>query len=70
VDGTATAGSDFIAKSGTLVFTPGKATTQTITVKIKSDKLLEADEQFLLQLFQPRYATLSPDAGQGIGTIT
>lgn len=68
VGDTATSGTDFTATSGMLVFTPGKTTTQTITVKIKADKLLEDDERFFLQLSQPKYATLA-DPGQGIGTI-
>jgi L-alanine-DL-glutamate epimerase-like enolase superfamily enzyme len=40
---TATASSDYIAKSGTLTFNPG-TTNQTITVVVNGDTLVEADE--------------------------
>ncbi|MGH7453937.1 MAG: Calx-beta domain-containing protein, partial [bacterium] len=44
-DGTATAGSDYVAASGTLTFTPGTI-TQTITVIVNGDLLTEPDEIF------------------------
>ena len=36
-DGTATAGADYTAASGTLVFEPGQPTTQTIVVPVHGD---------------------------------
>jgi hypothetical protein len=48
-DGSATAGSDYVAASGTLTFAPFQ-TTKTITVTIKGDKLKENDEYFYLLL--------------------
>jgi hypothetical protein len=42
---TATAGVDYVAKSGTLTFGPG-ATTQTFSVDIIGDTIAEGDEEF------------------------
>ncbi|MFZ6820662.1 Calx-beta domain-containing protein, partial [Undibacterium sp. Ji22W] len=42
-NGTATAGSDYTATSGTLTFNPG-VTTQTITVNIANDSVFELSE--------------------------
>jgi Tol biopolymer transport system component len=44
-DGTATAGSDYMATSGTLTFAPG-TTTQTIHVPVTGDTTVEPDETF------------------------
>lgn len=65
-DGTATAGSDYTATSGTLTFAPG-VTTQTVGVPIIGDNFAEPDETFSLNLTAPVNAVLSD--GQGIGTI-
>ena len=66
-DGTAAAGSDYAAASGTLVFAPGEV-SQTIRVAILDDALDEADEEtFALSLSAPTGATL--DAGTALGTI-
>ncbi len=48
-DGTATAGSDYAATSGTLTFAPGQ-TTQTVTVAIVDDTVHEDSEAFTLTL--------------------
>ena len=48
-DDTATAGSDYTAKSGTLTFLAGW-TSQNVTVVISGDEAVEADEQFWLNL--------------------
>ena len=48
-DGTATAGSDYTAASGTLTFGPGEA-TKTFTVAVTSDSGFEADETFQVAL--------------------
>ena len=45
VDGTATSGSDYIAASGSLTFTPGQ-TSKTITVTVNGDYLNEPNETF------------------------
>ena len=48
-DGTATAGSDYTAASGTLTFGPGEA-TKTFTVPVTSDSGHEGDETFQVAL--------------------
>ncbi|MET0649770.1 MAG: Calx-beta domain-containing protein, partial [Pyrinomonadaceae bacterium] len=51
-DGTATAGSDYVAQSGTLTFTPG-ATVAEISIQLIDDKLVEPDETVNLTLSDP-----------------
>lgn len=65
-DGTATAGSDYVAANGTLNFAPGQ-TNQTINVVVNGDTVGEADETFYVNLSSPLNATLA--RGQGTGTI-
>ena len=48
-DGTATSGSDFTAKSGTLTFSPG-VTSLTIDVPVLGDAVFESAERFTLDL--------------------
>src|SRR5204863_11064 len=48
-NGTATAGSDYLAANGTLTFLPGQ-TNKTISVAVLGDLLNEPDETFLVQL--------------------
>ena len=57
-DGTATAGSDYSAVSGTVSFAPG-TTTRTVTVPITGDTTLEPNENFLLLLSNPVNAVVS-----------
>ena len=66
-NGTAVAGADYTATSGTVSFAPGEL-TKTITVPISEDALDEADETFSVNLATPTNATIA-DA-QGLGTIT
>ncbi len=65
-DQTATAGSDYVAGSGTVTFSPGQ-TTKPVTVTINGDVTAEADETLLVNLNTPGNATILD--GQGIGTI-
>ena len=66
-DDTATAGSDYAAASGTLMFAPGEV-SQTIRVAILDDAVDEADEEaFAVALSSPTGATL--DAATATGTI-
>ncbi|OLE58262.1 MAG: hypothetical protein AUI36_13750 [Cyanobacteria bacterium 13_1_40CM_2_61_4] len=51
-DVTATAGSDYIAKSGTLTFPPG-TTTRNDTVLVYGDTVVEPDETFYMNLQNP-----------------
>ncbi|MEQ9069212.1 MAG: Calx-beta domain-containing protein, partial [Gimesia chilikensis] len=49
-DGTAIAGSDYTAGSGTLTFAGNAGETQTITVALTDDLIVETDETFLVNL--------------------
>ena len=48
-DGTATAGSDYNAASGTLTFAAGE-TSKTVTVAVRGDTLVEGAETFRVVL--------------------
>jgi subtilisin family serine protease len=63
-DGTATAGSDYQATSGTLSFAPGE-TSKTIAVTIFGDTRFEADETFFLNLSNAVGAVITKPAVQG-----
>lgn len=65
--GTAAAGTDFTAASGTLSFAPGD-TTKTIAVTVNGDTADELDETYTVELTNATGATLG-DAS-GTGTIT
>ena len=65
-DNTATAGSDYVATSGTLTI-PAGSTTGTINVTIKGDTTVEPDETFFVNLTSPTNATIGD--GQGLGKI-
>ena len=66
-DGTATAGKDYIARSGTLTFTPGEV-SKTVPVSIFNDTIVDKDETVRLTLSNASGAEITdPD---GIGTIT
>jgi hypothetical protein len=62
--GSATAGSDFQAASGTLTFAPG-ATSRTITVLVNGDRVAEPVESFSLLLTAPTNALLADASGSG-----
>ena len=65
--GTATAGADFTASTGTLTFAPGD-TSETVTVPILHDTLDEPNETYFVTLSSPTNATVSDNTGAG--TIT
>jgi hypothetical protein len=65
-DGTATAGADYTAASGTLTFNPG-ATSQTFNVPILDDELNEGNETVSLNLSNPTNATIG---GTNPATLT
>ena len=64
-DGTATAGSDYAAASGTLNFAAGE-TSKTVTVAITNDSVFEGTENFSLTLNTPVNATI----GDGTQQVT
>jgi uncharacterized protein (TIGR03437 family) len=66
-DGTANAGSDYVASSGTLTFNSGELTKQ-IPITINGDQTFEPNETFFVNLTGALNATISD--GQGQGTIT
>jgi hypothetical protein len=64
-DGTAVAGSDYTAASGTLTFTTGQ-TSKSVNVAITNDTLSEASETLTVTLSN---ASLALDDASGLGTI-
>jgi hypothetical protein len=66
-DGSAQAGSDYQARSGTLTFAVGD-TSETISVPIVGDTADESNETFTINLSSASNATIAD--GQGVGTIT
>lgn len=65
-NGTAIAGSDYAATSGTLTFPPG-STSQPITVNVFGDTLVEPDKTFFVNLANATGATIV--TAQATGTI-
>ena len=70
---SATAGSDYVATSGTLTFQPGGSLSQTVTVPVLGDTLAETEgfvpirqESFRMIVTDP---TGAASTGVGIGTI-
>ncbi|PZP39842.1 MAG: endoglucanase [Azospirillum brasilense] len=63
-DGTATAGSDYAAASGTLTFAAGE-TSKTISIAIAGDTAVEANEGFLLNLSGASGATIARASATG-----
>lgn len=65
-NGTATAGTDYNAASGTVTIPAGR-TTWAVYATVRSDRKREADETFYMNISNPTGATII-DA-QGVGTI-
>lgn len=63
-NGTATAGSDYTANSGTLTFAPGD-TSKTVTVQVAGDNLVEPNETFTVTLSGALGAILVTPTGTG-----
>ncbi len=63
-DGTAVAGKDYTAASGTLTFAPG-TTSQTISVTIADDDIDEENEAFTVTLSDAVNATLATTSANG-----
>lgn len=66
VNGTATAGEDYAAASGTITFAPGEV-NKTLTILVNGDTLVEGNETFTVNLSGATNAVIS--IGQGSGTI-
>ncbi len=64
---SATAGSDFIAQSGTLTFTPGTV-TRTVTIQVLGDLAIEGPETFNVNL-SGATGGIPVVKPQGVGTI-
>jgi glucose/arabinose dehydrogenase len=64
-NGTAVAGSDYTALSGTLSFAAG-VTSGAVAVSVLGDAALEGNESFALALASPVNATLADGAGAGV----
>jgi large repetitive protein len=65
-DGTATAGSDYVARTGTLTF-PAGTTSQTVAITVNGDTTPEPNETFVVNLSSPAGAAIG--TAQGTGTI-
>jgi hypothetical protein len=63
-NGTAIAGQDYVAASGTLVFAAGES-SKTIAVTINGDQTIEGDELFKVVLSNPQNAAILDGEGQG-----
>ncbi|ASK94194.1 hemagglutinin [Xanthomonas campestris pv. trichodesmae] len=63
-DGTATAGSDYVARSGTLTFAPG-VTAQGVAVTVNGDTAVEPNETFSVGLSGASNATIARATGTG-----
>ena len=66
-DGTATAGNDYLATSGTLTFTPGQ-TTQSVSVTVNPQPQYALTRTFSVQLSNP--VGISSAGAPAAGTIT
>ena len=62
-NGTALAGSDYIARSGTATFDPGE-TEIPLPVQVRGDGVLEPNESFRLALSSPTNASIGDAQGQ------
>lgn len=67
-NGTAVAGSDYTATSGTVTFAANQ-TTQTITIPILSDVVVEGNESFSVTLTNPTGAMLGSQSGATVTII-
>ena len=63
-NGTATAGSDYIATSGALTFAPGEV-EKSVVVLVNGDTVDEAQETFFLDISNVQNATVSSSRGTG-----
>ena len=71
-DDSAAAGSDYVANSGTLNFAGTAGETQTVTVAVTGEEIVELNETFFVDLSNAQGSgrTLGISDAQGLGTIT
>ena len=67
-DRSATAGSDYTAASGMLMFAPGE-TRKTVTVALSDDTDVEGTETFTVTLSEPTNARIRFSATTAVGTV-
>lgn len=65
-DGTAKAGSDYAAASGSLTFDPGRL-AKKVVVKVFGDTAVERNETFSLNIASPSFARIG--RGSAVGTV-
>src|SRR5438876_4614232 len=82
VDGSAVAGTDYVAKSGTLSWAVGVTAAQNVVITIKDDLIVNGNKTFSLQLDSPTggaYLGVAPPApgdplknheGRNLGTYS
>jgi uncharacterized repeat protein (TIGR01451 family) len=63
-DGTATAPSDYVTKSGVVTFAPG-VTSQAVSILVNGDTVFEPNETFFVNLTTPANASIIDAQGQG-----
>jgi len=63
-DGTATAGSDYVAKSGALSFAPGEV-QKSVGILVNGDTVDETQETFFLDISNVQNATVNTSRGTG-----
>jgi hypothetical protein len=63
-DGTATAGTDYVAAAGTVTFAPGE-TQKAVSVAVTGDTTVEPDETFHILMSNPANATLFFPTAEG-----
>lgn len=68
-NGTATAGADYVARSGTLNWSAGDASVKTISIPLLPDRLREGNESFRVLLSSPRGATLGAAAAATVNIV-
>lgn len=67
--GQATAGTDYVAVSGTVTFTPGD-TEETVTIVVNGDVDVEGDEYVVIRFHDAVGGVLGGFLGLGFGTVT
>ncbi|MCY3666865.1 MAG: hypothetical protein OXH81_14485 [Gemmatimonadetes bacterium] len=68
-DGTATAGTDYVAVSAQMVTIDKGEVSETVSIETLEDGLIEGPETFTLTLSNPTNATIDTEAASATGTI-